>query len=459
MKNSGPNILFIIIDSLRVDRITGSLKTAKTPNLDKLINTGVFFDHTIAPSDTTNPNIGSIFTAQYPFRSGVDMYRNHKKSCKFFKNLNENDFFRCATVPNTSFFRTLTKDFEHTDFIEINPNQSLEDGVGDKLLKQIQSNSMNSPWIHYVHLLDLHPTKNQFLIPEKYNDEKFGKSKYDQTISIIDEWIGKILAKVNLNNTLIIVSSDHGEYISEYTNLIHNIDNLENVFKKLKNYLPFLESMANAGNWQKNKAPSIGTQLINNTRKIIFERRKSKLKKYLTESEIRSLNYRLQWDLFDEIIRVPLIFVGYGIKHVPLIDKQIHQMDIVPTINDILQLPNEKIFDGRSLLPFMKNITPSEKPIYLETATTKPKSLGNVVGIRTPEYKMYKPRLTGSYQTKLFDLKNDPLELNNLAKNEPIIIKKLSKMIFDIQRSDFSKEKELLKKRIRQKRRLLTLKE
>ena len=72
---------------------------------------------------------------------------------------------------------------------------------------------------------------------------------------------------------------------------------------------------------------------------------------------------------------------------------------------------------------------------------------------------MYKPRFTGSYQTKLFDLKNDPLELNNLAKNEPIIIKKLSKMIFDIQRSDFSKEKELLKKRIRQKRRLLTLKE
>ena len=36
---------------------------------------------------------------------------------------------------------------------------------------------------------------------------------------------------------------------------------------------------------------------------------------------------------------------------------------------------------------------------------------------------------------------------------------RLSKMIFDIQRSDFSKEKELLKKRIRQKRRLLTLKE
>ena len=51
------------------------------------------------------------------------------------------------------------------------------------------------------------------------------------------------------------------------------------------------------------------------------------------------------------------------------------------------------------------------------------------------------------------------MELNNLAKNEPIIIQKLSKMIFDIQRSDFSKEKELLKKRIHQKRRLLTLKE
>ena len=445
IQNSKPNILFIIIDSLRVDRIIGPLKTAKTTNFNKLINSGIFFDHTIASSDTTYLNVGSIFTSQYPFKSKIDVYNNHQKVSKFFQNLSENDFFKCALVPNTSFFRTITKNFEKTDFIEINPNQSLENGIGDKLLKQLETNSQKSPWIYYIHLLDLHPTKNKFLIPKKYSNEKFGQSPYDQTVSIIDDWLGKILENIDLNNTLIVVTSDHGEYISKHKELVYNVGNIEQTFKKLKKYFPFFES--------------IGTKLFLTLRKIIFEKRKAKLKKSLNENEIRSLNSRLSWDLYDEIIRVPLIFAGYGINHLDLIDKQIHHMDIIPTINDLLQLSNEKNIDGRSLLPIMNGMILDEKPIYLENATNDPNSPSNVIGIRTPNYKMYKPRLDKKRPIKLFDLKNDSLELYNLSEKEPLIVKKLSKMMDKIQQSNFNNEKEFLKKRIQKKRKLLNLKE
>ena len=41
----------------------------------------------------------------------------------------------------------------------------------------------------------------------------YGKSKYEKVISVIDYWIGKILDNVDLENTLITLPADHGDYI------------------------------------------------------------------------------------------------------------------------------------------------------------------------------------------------------------------------------------------------------
>ena len=40
-----PNILFIVIDSLRADRIFGKQKTASSPFIDSLIKKGVYFSN------------------------------------------------------------------------------------------------------------------------------------------------------------------------------------------------------------------------------------------------------------------------------------------------------------------------------------------------------------------------------------------------------------------------------
>ena len=47
------NIFVIIIDSLRADKFIGSLKTSQTPNIDKLIENGIYFCNTVSPSDGT----------------------------------------------------------------------------------------------------------------------------------------------------------------------------------------------------------------------------------------------------------------------------------------------------------------------------------------------------------------------------------------------------------------------
>jgi arylsulfatase A-like enzyme len=46
-----PNILFLLLDSLRGDKCYGERKSAITPNIDKLIKNGIYFSQTIGSSN------------------------------------------------------------------------------------------------------------------------------------------------------------------------------------------------------------------------------------------------------------------------------------------------------------------------------------------------------------------------------------------------------------------------
>ena len=63
-----PNIVFLIIDSLRADKIKGKTKTAKTPFLDNLLKNGTYFSQGINSIASTLPAISSICNGKYAFR-------------------------------------------------------------------------------------------------------------------------------------------------------------------------------------------------------------------------------------------------------------------------------------------------------------------------------------------------------------------------------------------------------
>ena len=69
--NKKPNILFIVIDSLRADKSYGDTRKCITPNLDKMIKNGTYFTQAISPSDATILSIRSIFTGLLPFKTGT----------------------------------------------------------------------------------------------------------------------------------------------------------------------------------------------------------------------------------------------------------------------------------------------------------------------------------------------------------------------------------------------------
>ena len=76
------NILFIGIDSFRSDKCYGKNKSSKTPNIDRLIENGVYFDQHISVSDGSYTCMGAVFASQYPFQSGITTVSAYSKSTK-----------------------------------------------------------------------------------------------------------------------------------------------------------------------------------------------------------------------------------------------------------------------------------------------------------------------------------------------------------------------------------------
>ncbi len=64
-----PNVLFIIIDTLRADHL-GAYGYARntSPVLDSLAGAGVLFEEAIAQASTTTPSVASILSSTYPIR-------------------------------------------------------------------------------------------------------------------------------------------------------------------------------------------------------------------------------------------------------------------------------------------------------------------------------------------------------------------------------------------------------
>jgi len=70
-----PNILLIVIDTLRADRLSAYGESRDlTPFLDSLAARGAIFQNTYAPSSWTNPSIASLFTSRYQSQHHIESF-------------------------------------------------------------------------------------------------------------------------------------------------------------------------------------------------------------------------------------------------------------------------------------------------------------------------------------------------------------------------------------------------
>ncbi len=439
-----PNVLLIVMDTTRHDRLSCyGYHRNTTPNVDRIAKEGVLYENAISPGMWTLPSHASMFTGLYPSKHGAtsehmylndrfdtiaevlksqgyktaafsnnpvvakwsnlvqgfDMFWKLKWSKEWFKvedlskeelerlkrnlkdrftafkspnakdagayisNLKIIEWFETEYDPKAPFFMFINYLEPHIPYKPPVPYDTfyLDDGVTAEEVKKVTRKiDWGASWSGYI-AGKIKMTKSDFEIIS---------SLYDGEISYLDMRMGELFdylrKKDVLDNTLLIIISDHGEYIGEH----HRT----------------------AGKQERSAMIHHGFYIYDNLLHVPL------------------------------IIRYPSLFPS-GMR----IKKQVQTTDIFPTILDVLGTSFDRSdeFQGYSLIPSKldKHLRPfavAEKYIWPDALGRLQKAnasfdispyLCRRKTIRTEDLK-YIWSSDGSEE--LYDIKNDPEELNNI---------------------------------------------
>jgi arylsulfatase A-like enzyme len=262
-KNKRPNIILITLDTTRADHLSFYGYHRRTsPNLAELVDESVVYTNAIAPSSWTLPSHASLFTgkftashgAQYdpdgPLRisdaiSGPEAWQNYRarglaqNEVTLAGILKEAGYSTGAVVggPWMKKIFGLNKGFDFYDDREIGT-------VNGRLAGQISASA--SQWIDKLRgddfflFLNYFDPHTPYQAPEGFSRAFLPKSTdlsgrkptleeyialYDSEILYMDHYIGLLLSKLKADNlydeTMIIVTADHGELFGEHGHFGH----------------------------------------------------------------------------------------------------------------------------------------------------------------------------------------------------------------------------------------------
>jgi len=118
-------------------------------------------------------------------------------------------------------------------------------------------------------------------------------------------------------------------------------------------------------------------------------------------------------NMYDHSIHVPLVMAGPGVPKNQRLDAFCYLLDIYPTLCDLVNVPIPETVEGKSLQPVMRNPNHSN----YDTLAFAYRDIQRAVQDR--DYKLIEYMVEGKQTTQLFDRRNDPLELHNLA-DDPV---------------------------------------
>jgi arylsulfatase A-like enzyme len=279
-----PNIILISIDTLRADHLSCyGYHRPTTPNIDKIAAEGTIYKQNYSTGVWTPPGHASMLTGLYVSEHGVYGERSLAADIPTIATvLKENKYQTAGFVNNSQVGELVGFNKGHDLFVEVwkgvQSRTALEKiikGGFRKIRKYLgyedmgakRTNFLFSDWINridkdkpfycFLHYIESHnplsppvPFRKQF--PGKYknidkdkvdrvahnplicyvedinlndNEVSYIKDLYDGEIAYTDSIIGEIVSMLRSNNiydnTMIIITSDHGEHFGEYGHWSH----------------------------------------------------------------------------------------------------------------------------------------------------------------------------------------------------------------------------------------------
>jgi arylsulfatase A-like enzyme len=417
-----PNVLLLVVDCLRSDRVFGSGRTCKTPHIDKLVAGGTSFDNVFVENSVTAPSFASILTGRYAGNHGiigmvgVKLGEGIPTMAEIFA-ANGYHTYAEATGPLSPI---LGIDRGFGDYRFRSQHEYCSGEWGKALLDRFARREFAEPFLTMVHFWEAHVP---FQVPAGFDSPAFGAEPYDRAISGLDCFIGDLLAQVH-DDTLVILTGDHGECIGEVPppdsllpyflaklrlpplGRIRKRGSIENAIDLmaqepvLHQFAAEVDSLSRSGRKKIGLAQRgklllkllrIGSkrytiQARYGLKEGFFANLKQKLNDHLLLSAVaRGDNEAAQLQLIRNSLSEHVLHHGYHVydylQNVPLvmslpglfppgrrIASELRHIDLLPTLIDALRLEHavDGPFDGASFFPHVRDNGGADRPVYLE---------------------------------------------------------------------------------------------
>ena len=262
-----PDVLILLVDALRADHLSSyGYPRPTTPALDALAEDAVRFEQAIASSTFTKSSIASLLTGRHPYQHGVYWGSLERGSgviadllpaaeTTLAEVLADHGYLTAAWVQNSHL-----RDFMGfgQGFVDYHDQQGGIERIHRRFGRFLRGPGPRHPFFAYLHYIDLHDP----YLPEPPYDTMFGGDRrvyegidlaewgaylkavregrevpsadelerlrglYDGQLRYVDEQIGLLLAELRerglYDDSLIVVTSDHGDAFYEHGAISHS---------------------------------------------------------------------------------------------------------------------------------------------------------------------------------------------------------------------------------------------
>jgi len=226
------NVLLITIDTLRPDRLSCySREHLETPNIDGLAEKGILFTKAFAHTSTTFPSHVNILLGTVPLYHGVhdnstfiveDRFltlAEHLKGYGYSTGAFIGAFPLDSKFGLAQGFDVYDDDYRGDRYQKFSYVERKAEIVVDKALEWLREQS--APWFLWIHCWDPH---HPYDPPEPFHTQ-YKDHLYDGEVAYVDSILGRLFDYMQTNglteNTLIVLTGDHGEGLGEHGELTH----------------------------------------------------------------------------------------------------------------------------------------------------------------------------------------------------------------------------------------------
>ena len=401
-----PNIVLIVLDTVRADHLSCyGYSRPTTPNLDRLAARGVRFENVIAPSSWTLPAIASIFTGLLPHQHGANwgdaLASGPWTLAKILQakgyetaGFNANPFYGLAGWRLNEGFgvyvdesyavrHNLAVTFAGQSALHALYNRLIRYDQFDRwtaadvnrdVVRWVEHRDRSQPYFLFINYMDAH---RPYLPPSPY-DRRFGRMPRS-LLAIVSASLedGRPPRPYS--------AQEQSEMIDGYDNSLAYLD------AQTGRLLDFLAKQAGGG-------------------RTIF---------IVTADHGEGFGehgtYDHGWNLYNEVLRVPLIVAGDGIPQGIEISGQVGIRSLFATVLDLAlrlqgpvsQASLRRTWDGSSKSGSHTTETVSELAVFYPQ-----RPMSTSLSLMTPRWHLIQD---GDGRLRLYDEQNDPKEQHNLA--------------------------------------------